>query len=385
MKGKICVFTGSRAEYGLLYPLMRQIKMIKQFRLQVLVSGMHLSSQYGSTYHQIEKDGFRIEEKVEMLLSSDTDVAVTKSVGLGIIGFADALAKLKPELAVILGDRFEAFAFATACYLNGVPVAHLHGGELTEAASDDGLRHAITKLAYYHFTSAEQYRQRVIQLGECPERVFNVGAIGIDNIREMKLMSRQQITSYLGFNSNDHYLLVTFHPVTLSQEEGTLQFRSLITALKKIKDLKVVFTMPNADANNRLISGLVTDFSKSNPDRVVTFTSMGQLRYLSAMKYCSAVVGNSSSGIIEAPALGIPTVNIGERQAGRIFVNSIIQSGYHTEEIKRSILKAINPDFSKKCKKQEIPYGDGTAAKKIIRILTGLKLPGSLKKSFYDL
>lgn len=385
MKGKICVFTGSRAEYGLLYPLMRQIKMIKQFRLQVLVSGMHLSSQYGSTYHQIEKDGFRIEEKVEMLLSSDTDVAVTKSVGLGIIGFADALVKLKPELAVILGDRFEAFAFATACYLNGVPVAHLHGGELTKAASDDGLRHAITKLAYYHFTSAEQYRQRVIQLGECPERVFNVGAIGIDNIREMKLMSRQQITSYLGFNSNDHYLLVTFHPVTLSQEEGALQFRSLITALKKIKDLKVVFTMPNADANNRLISGLVTDFSKSNPDRVVTFTSMGQLRYLSAMKYCSAVVGNSSSGIIEAPALGIPTVNIGERQAGRIFVNSIIQSGYHTEEIKRSILKAINPDFSKKCKKQEIPYGDGTAAKKIIRILTGLKLPGSLKKSFYDL
>lgn len=385
MKKKICIFTGSRAEYGLLLPLIKKIKESKRYQLQLLVSGMHLSAEYGNTYKFIEADGFLIDDKVDMLIAADSDIAIVKSVGLGMIGYADALKKLTPDAAVVLGDRFEAFAFTSAAYLMGFPVLHLHGGESTEAAADDGLRHAITKMSYYHFTSTEIYRQRVIQLGESPNRVFNTGAIGIDNIKKMKLLSRKELARELNFNLLDNYILVTYHPVTLEKGKGKEQIQSLLKALESNGSHKIIFTLPNADADNRSISASIKAFVNKHPGRSACFTSLGQLRYLSAMKYCSLVVGNSSSGIIEAPSFGIPTVNIGDRQKGRVFVKSIIQSGTDSRQIESALTRALSGHFQAACKKIKSPYGDGNTTGRIMKILNRIKLPGSVKKAFYDI
>lgn len=384
MKKKICVFTGTRAEYGLLKPLIEEIKQSEDFKLQLIVSGMHLSPEFGLTYKEIEKDGFNIDEKVEMLLSSDTPTGITKSIGLGLIGYADALKRLNSDLAVVLGDRFEALAFAIACYIARIPIAHLYGGEATEGLIDEGIRHSITKLSYLHFTSTEEYRKVVIQLGEHPDRVFNVGALGIDNIKKMKLLSKEEVEKVLGMNFKKYNFLVTYHPVTLETNTAEFQIRQLIQALDEIEDSLIIFTKSNADTDGRIINKIIDEYVSNNRDKAVVFTSMGQLLYLSTMQYVDAVVGNSSSGIIEAPSFKIATVNIGDRQKGRIKAESVIDCGYDVDSIKSAIKLAISEEFKNKLINVENPYGDGKASQKITQVLREINFD-SLKKSFYKI
>jgi GDP/UDP-N,N'-diacetylbacillosamine 2-epimerase (hydrolysing) len=378
---KICIISGTRAESGLLSPLMHAIKGESHYELQIIVSGMHLSPEFGLTYREIEKEGFTIDEKVETLLSSDTDIGIIKSTGLGMIGFADSINRLKPDLIVLLGDRFETFAAATAAYLAKIPIAHLHGGETTEGATDEGLRHAITKMSYWHFTSTEAYRKRVIQLGESPERVFNVGAIGIDNIANLSLLSKKDLSESLAFDLEKPFLLVTFHPVTLENNSAEQQFMELLKAFEYLSEINVIFTKPNADANGRIIIELINKSVGKNPTRYSSYTSLGQLRYLSLMKYATAVVGNSSSGIIEAPSFGVPTINIGDRQKGRIAANSVI----HVPPIAKKIFDTIVSVQKIKIKNISNPYGIGDTTKRIMKIIGRSLHNIELKKNFHDL
>ena len=381
MKKKICIITGSRAEYGLLLPLLKLIKQDGFFDMQIIATGMHVSEEFGNTYKQIEKDGFIINAKVEMLLSSDTNVAITKSTGIGMIGMADALQQLKPDMVVVIADRFESFAGTTAAYLIGIPAAHIHGGEVTEGAFDEGLRHSMTKMSYWHFTSTEKYRQRVIQLGEQPERVFNVGAIGLDNIRQMQLLSKTELEKQLDFSFASKTAIVTFHPVTLEKESSLQQCKSLMDALAKVKNINYIFTKPNADTNGRIIAEMMDEFVNKYPERAICFTSMGQLRYLSALQYVDMMIGNSSSGIIEMPHFNKPTINIGNRQKGRVMANSIINCNATTGEIVKAIEKAL---VIKKFKAEKL-YGNGTAATKIYAVLKKQSKVQTIQKSFYDL
>ncbi len=323
MRKKVCIFTGSRAEYGLLKPLIDEILNDKSLKLQLLVSGMHLSPEFGLTYKEIEKDGLKIDEKVEIILSADTPSAISKSIGLGLIGYADALNRLKPDLVVILGDRFEALAFAIASYIHRIPIAHLYGGEETLGAIDNSFRHSITKMSNLHFVSTEQYRKRVIQLGEEPRRIFKVGAIGLDNIKKMKLLKKLDLEKQLNFKIESPTLLVTYHPETTeNKSEG--DFKEILKALDDFKNLKVIFTKPNADTYGRIIINMIDDYVKRNKDKAIAFINLGQLKYLSCMNYIDGILGNSSSGIIEAPSFKIGTINIGDRQRGRIKAKSII-------------------------------------------------------------
>ncbi len=388
MKGsrlKICIVTGSRAEYGLLYPLMRLVQKEPSMDLQLLVTGMHLSPEFGLTFRQIEADGFSIQEKVEMLLSGDTDTAIIKATGLGMIGFADAFHRLQPDWVVVLGDRFETFAAATAAHLAKIPIAHLHGGELTEGATDDAMRHAITKMAFLHFTSAEPYRKRVIQLGESPRRVFNVGAIGLDNIKGLKLLSKSELQKELDFTFGNRTALVTYHPITLEKDTATRQVQHLLKALDQFPDMRILFTLPNADAGGRSIIQLIEEYVKKNSARARAFTSLGQLKYLSALQYVSVVVGNSSSGILEVPYFKIPTVNIGDRQTGRLKPPSVIDTGTDVKAITEGIRKAFLPSFVTSSKKKSYVYGKGDTAPKILRIIQRIGKPASVKKTFHDL
>lgn len=382
---KIAVITGSRAEYGLLFPLMKLLRADDFFRLQTIVTGMHLSPEFGLTYKQIEVDGFEIERKIEMLLSGDSDAAITKSIGLGMIGFADAFEQLKPDLIVLLGDRFETFAAATAGYLAKIPIAHLHGGETTEGATDEALRHAITKMSYLHFTSAEEYRKRVIQLGESPERVFNVGAIGLDNIKSLELLSREELSKQLGHDFNEPTVLVTYHPVTLENNTAEAQIAELFAALDEFPDLDIIFTLPNADADGRIIIKRIEEYVQANENRAKSFTSLGQLRYLSALQFVKAAIGNSSSGILEVPSFHIPTINIGDRQTGRIKPESVIDAANDKNSIVEAIKKALSKDFAQICENTVSPYGDGNAANRILQILKRFNNIKSLKKTFHDL
>jgi GDP/UDP-N,N'-diacetylbacillosamine 2-epimerase (hydrolysing) len=383
-KLKICVVTGARSEYGLFYPLLRAIQKDASFELQLLVTGMHLSPEFGLTFRQIETDGFNIQEKVEMLLSGDTDAAITKSTGLGLIGFADAFDRLQPDWVVLLGDRFETFAAATAAHIAKIPIAHLHGGEVTEGATDDAFRHAITKMAYLHFTSAEVYRRRVIQLGEDPDRVLNVGAIGLDNIRTLSLLSKKELESELGINV-DNVILITFHPATLEKNTSESQMNALLQALDHFPDHFALFTLPNADAGGRVIIQLINEYVKRNFKRSKAFTSLGQVRYLSLLKYAKAAVGNSSSGIIEVPFFKIPTVNIGDRQLGRLQATSVINTETDVKSITAGIRKALSPAFIAICRKTSNPYGKGKATPAIIKSIRKAGKLKSTKKTFYDL
>lgn len=386
MKKKICVVTGSRAEYGLLYPLLGRIRASKALRLQLIAAGMHLSPKFGLTYREIEKDGFEIDEKVKMLLPGNTPADISRSVGLGCSGFAGAFARLKPDLVVVLGDRFEIFSAVIAAFIAKIPVAHIHGGELTEGAMDDAFRHSITKMSILHFTAAAEYRKRVIQLGESPERVFNTGALGIDNIRSARLLSKKGLEKELGIKFKRKTALVTFHPATLDGGDAGKQFRELLRALDSFRELGLIFTMPNADPGSRKISGLIDAYVKDNRDRARSFASLGRLRYLSAMKHADVVIGNSSSGIIEAPSFGKPSVNIGSRQRGRIRADSVIDCGPVSSEITRAIRKALSASFAKSCRSVKNPYGDGKTAGRIVNAL--IKNSGklrSLEKRFYDI
>lgn len=382
MKKKVCVFTGSRAEYGLLKPLLKKIKEDSELELLLVVSGMHLSPEFGLTYKEILQDGFEIDEKVEMLLSSDTPTGLAKSIGLGIIGYADTIDRLKPDIAVVLGDRFEALAFAIACYVSKVPLAHLYGGELTEGALDEGFRHAITKLSHLHFTSTDEYRNNVIQLGESPDRVFNVGALGVDNIHSMTFMSKEEVEEAIGKKFRKYNFLITFHPETLENLSPGEQIRNLLEALDSFKDTLLIFTKSNADSGGREINKIIEEFVQKNPDKSVVFTSMGQRLYLSTMKYVDAVVGNSSSGIIEAPSLKVATVNIGDRQKGRVKAKSVIDCDYSVESIREALKLAVSQTFKNRLKDVVNPYGDGKAAEKIIYYLKITNF-NTLKKKFF--
>lgn len=384
---KICFVTGTRADFGLLSSLMHAIKGETQFELQIVATGMHLSPEFGLTYTEIEKEGLNINEKVEMLLSSDTNTGIIKSTGLGMIGFADAINRLSPDLVILLGDRFETFAAATAAYLSKIPIAHLHGGEVTEGATDEALRHSITKMAFWHLTSTENYKRRVIQLGETPDRVFNVGALGIDNIKKADFFTKDELSESLGFNLDETFAIVTYHPVTLENNTAEEQFINLLKAISSFENLNVVFTKPNADANGRVIVNLIDAFVKKNTRKYAGFTSLGSKRYLSLMKLSSLVIGNSSSGIIETPAFGIPTVNIGDRQKGRDRAESVINAQVSTKDIVNAIDKGLSEGFQSKCRTVENVYGMGDSTQKIIDILNEKVFGESvnLKKTFYDL
>lgn len=382
---KICFITGTRAEYGLLMPLMKAVQKDDNFQLQLLVTGMHLSPEFGLTYQQIERDGFAIDEKVEMLLSADSASSIAKSTGLGMIGYTDALVRLQPDWVVVLGDRYEIFAATTTAFVLRIPIIHLAGGEVTEGATDDAMRHAITKMSYLHFTSTDEYKRRVEQLGETPDRVFNVGAIGLDNILQMDLLSREALSESIQFDLSNPYLLVTFHPVTLESQSSETQFQAFLAALDAFPDLKVLITLPNSDADGRVIISMIQDYVKENAHRVAAYTSLGQLRYLSAMKHAVAVVGNSSSGIVETPAFKIPTVNIGDRQRGRARVASIIDCPTDTKAIIEAIAQAISPSFQEHCQSVGNLYGDGHTTERIMTVLQKVSSEAvDLKKVFYD-
>lgn len=382
---KICVFTGTRAEYGILKPLLNKIKKSRDMRLQILVSGMHLSPEFGLTYQEIENDGFAIDEKIEILLSSDSPQGIYKSAGLGIIGFGDALRRLAPDILLLLGDRFEAFSAAAAAMISRIPIAHVHGGETTFGAIDEPMRHAITKMSHLHFTSTEKYRQRVIQLGENPGRVFNVGALGVENIRTISLLDRRDLEKELAFSLNKPFVLVTFHPVTMEKDTAGKQFRELTSAFEKFPKLRIIFTKANADTEGRIINTEIDNYVASHPERSTAFTSMGQIRYLSAMRLCTAVVGNSSSGIIEAPSFGIPTINIGDRQKGRIRATSLIDCDPDQKSIVQALKTGLSASCQEKAKKTINPYAGTDTAKNITKIIKEFDLTDIVKKEFYDL
>lgn len=385
MKRKICVVTGTRAEFGLLKWLMRQVQDHSELQLQVVATGMHLSPEFGSTYQEIEEAGFTIQGRVEMLLSADTNTAITKSMGLGLIGFGDVYERLRPDVVVVLGDRFEILAAASAALIAGIPLAHIHGGETTEGAFDEAIRHSITKMSHLHFVAAEEYLRRVIQLGESPKRVFNVGGMGIDAIKRIDLLSRKDLEHSMDFQFGKKNLLVTFHPVTLEDGNNSFeQMTELLEALSELEDTHLIFTMPNADTGGRALSSMVGDFVNRHPNACV-FQSLGQLRYFSCLAQVDGVVGNSSSGLLEAPAFNIGTINIGDRQKGRLKAKSVIDCNPTKREILEALDRMYCPEFQKQLLAIENPYGNGGASEAITKVLAEYQLENILKKQFYDL
>lgn len=380
---KVCVVTGTRAEYGLLSRLMWLIRADHDLTLQIIATNMHLSPEFGLTYKEIETDGFTIDKKVEMLLSSDTSNAITKSIGLATIGFADAYEDLQPDILLILGDRFEILAAATAALIYKIPVAHLHGGEITEGAYDDAIRHAITKMSHLHFVSTEIYRQRVIQMGEHPSTVFNVGALGCENIKSLKLMSKDELEKSLGFKLDRNTILITYHPVTMECNTSEQQFRELLSAIDLFPELKVIFTMPNSDTDGRIIMKMIKEYVAKNPERTVWFDSLGCYRYLSVLQYIGGVVGNSSSGIIEVPSFHIPTINIGDRQKGRVAAASVLNCKPTRQDIQQRLAVILAPGYLNSLVSVTNPYDMPDTA---INILETLKhQPIVSMKSFYNL
>lgn len=382
---KICVITGTRAEYGLLHGLMEEIKKDEDLVLQIVATGMHLSHEFGLTYKQVEQDGFTINSKVEMLLSSDTPIGITKSVGLGTIGFADVYEQLKPDIVVLLGDRYEILAAAQAAMIAKIPMAHIHGGETTEGAIDEAIRHSITKMSHIHFVAAEPYKKRVIQLGENPARVYNFGALGIDNIINMKLLDKHEFEKSINFCLGDTNFLVTYHPVTLNTQGSIQAIESLLEALDEFPNAKIIFTKSNSDHEGRIMNSIIDEYVQVNPNRASSYTSLGQLRYLSAIRHVDVVIGNSSSGIIEVPIFKKPTVNIGKRQSGRLKAVSVIDCGESKEEIVSAIRVAFTNDFKEKTANSESLYGCGDVALNIKKTLKYISLEKILIKEFYDL
>lgn len=384
LKRKICVVTGTRAEYGLLRLLMQAIKDDPSMDLQIVVTGMHLSPEFGLTWQAIEQDGFSIDHKVDMLLSSDTPVGIGKSMGLGLIGFSDIYQQLQPDLLLILGDRFEILAAASAAMVARIPIAHLHGGEVTEGVIDEAIRHAVTKMSHYHFVANSKYRRRVIQLGEDPSRVFTVGGLGLDNLVSLKLMQREDLEIDLGYRFQSKNLLVTFHPVTLDANKAAHEFNELLDALDALQDTGIIFTLPNADTESRSLIKMTEQFVAGHP-LSRAYPSLGQLRYLSCMNLVDGVVGNSSSGIIEAPSLFKGTVNIGARQDGRQKATSIIDCEATRADISQAIQKLYSASFLEMLPFTKNPYGEPGASMKIATLLPTLPLEGVLKKRFFDI
>lgn len=384
---KICFVTGTRAEYGILSRLMKSMDEDSSVDLQIIATNMHLSPEYGMTVREIEEDGLRVDRKVEMLLSSDTAVGTVKSMGLASIGLADAYAELSPDLIVILGDRYEMLAAASSAMIFGIPVAHLYGGEITEGAYDDAIRHAITKLSFLHFTSTEEYRDNVIQMGESPDRVFWVGALGADNIGNDDIMSLEELEGSLGFKLGKDFLLVTFHPVTKEPGQAEAQTQALLDSLEKVLDThKILFTLPNSDTDGRVIGKMVREWSLAHPDKATAVTSLGRRRYYSALKHCNAVVGNSSSGLCEAPSFRKPTLNIGIRQQGRAQGNTIVNCDPTTGSITEGLRKVLSDDFSAYVSQYGVnPYVKPDTLSAIKSELKGFPIPRHAVKHFYKI
>ncbi|WP_227394280.1 UDP-N-acetylglucosamine 2-epimerase [Jeotgalibacillus aurantiacus] len=379
------ILTATRAEYGLLKPVIQALREVETLDVKVVVTGAHLSPEFGLTYRDIEHDGIEIDEKIEMLISADTPAAISKSMGLAMISFADYFARIQPDLLLVLGDRYETLAVSLVAMNQRIPIAHLYGGETTEGAVDESVRHAITKISYLHLTSTEAYRKRVIQLGEHPDRVHTVGALGIENVLQEPLLTKEELEKSLDFSLEKPYALVTFHPVTLEQYQAEAQIEELLAACASFPDMTFLFTKANADAEGRVINRKIDAYCVQH-EHAVAFTSLGLTRYLSAMKGCQMVIGNSSSGLIEAPSFGVPTINIGDRQKGRMQAESVINCEPKEHAIRDAIRQAQSPAFQEQAKKAVNPYGDGKTSDKIRTILQQV-FDGEmdLKKTFYDL
>ena len=380
---KICVVTGSRAEYGILRSLMAAIKNDPDLTLQVIATNQHLSRLQGETYKEIERDGFTIDYKVYMADDEAPDNAntIAKSIGRGVCGFADAFDALHPDLLLILGDRYEMLALASVALIYKIPIAHLHGGEITEGAFDDAIRHAITKMSHLHFTSTEAYRKRVIQLGENPDRVFNVGALGVENIMNNKFLSKEAIEKALDFKLTDKCFICTYHPVTLSNMSSELQVLNLLKALDDYQDYHIIFTYSNSDTDSQIIIRRIQEYVDRNPERCMFVPSLGQARYFSALKYMTAVIGNSSSGIIEVPSFGIPTLDIGDRQKGRVAADSVIHCGYSIEDIRIGLKQVVAYGH----KQVDNPYYKRGTCSTILKIIKTHPLNNLINKHFYDI
>jgi len=383
---KICVISGTRAEYGLLYWVMKSIEKQPELNLQLIVTGMHLSSEFGLTYKQIEQDGFVIDKKLEILVSSDTSVGISKSMGLGMITFSEAFNELKPDIVLVLGDRFEIFSAVSAAMIARIPIAHCHGGEATEGLIDESIRHSITKMSHIHFCSTNDYKKRIIQLGESPKSVQNVGALGIENINKLTLLSKKDFEDSISFKLDKEFnFLVTFHPVTLENSTASEQVSQVLEALDTMNNCKIIFTKSNSDTDGRIINNTIEQYVLKNPEKSVCFSSLGQLRYLSALQYVDCVIGNSSSGLIEVPSFKKATVNIGDRQRGRIMGESVIQCLPKKNEIIKAIKKAISINFKNGVLLNSTnPYGEGNSSELIVNTLKNIELTNILKKRFHD-
>ena len=383
-KRKVFIVTGSRADYGLLFWLIKQVKIDQDLELQLIVTGMHLSSEFGLTYKEIEKD-FNIDKKIDINLSSDTSVGISRSMSVAQKFIAEAYDELKPDIVVVLGDRYEIFSAAIAAMIARIPLAHIHGGEITEGSWDDYIRHCISKMSHLHFTATEEYKNRVIQLGEHPDRVFNVGGMGIENIKRLKLLGKNELENLINFKFNKKNLLVTFHPATLENISSKDQFQELLYAISELNNTNIIFTKTNSDLNGKVINKMIDKYTSENHKTSIGFISLGQLKYLSTLQYVNAVVGNSSSGLLEAPSFKIGTINIGDRQKGRIKSLSVIDCEPKKNSISRALTELYSTKFLKTLKTSINPYGDGHASKKIIDKIKKANLKTILKKSFYDL
>ena len=383
MKRKICIITGSRAEYGLLYWLIREVNIDKNLELQLIVTGMHLSAEFGLTYKEIEKD-FKIDMKIDMRLSSDTIEGISSSMGIAQKSFSEAYSELKPDIIVVLGDRYEIFSAATAAMISRIPIAHIHGGEATEGSIDEAIRHSITKMSHLHFTATEEYSKRVIQLGENPSKVFTVGGMGVENIKRLTLFTKEEFEKLIDFKLNIKNILVTFHPVTLEKNTSKKQFSEILDSIDDLKNTNIIFTKTNSDTGGKIINSMIDEYTSKNQNKSIAFTSMGQLNFLSALKYMDFIIGNSSSGLLEAPSLKIGTINIGDRQKGRIKAKSIIDCSPNKKNIKYAIKKAYSNEFQSLLKNIKNPYGDGCPSQKIIKILNSISIDDLLKKSFFN-
>ena len=364
--------------------LVKEIETDNELELQIIATGMHLSPEFGLTYKEIEKE-FKIDKKIEMLLSSDTSIGISKSMGLAQISFAEAYEELKPDIVIVLGDRYEIFSAASAAMIGKIPIAHLHGGETTEGAFDESIRHSITKMSHLHFTATDEYKNRVIQLGEHPNRVFNVGGMGIENIKRLKLLTKEEFEKSIDFKLNKKNILVTFHPVTLEKSTAKEQFQELLDAIDELKDTNIIFTKANSDTDGRVINQMIDEYVAKNFHKSIGFSSLGQLRYLSALQFVDAMVGNSSSGLTEAPSFKIGTINIGDRQKGRIKADSVIDFESNKNSIKKSFKKLYSKEFQELLRGVKNPYGEGCASTKIIEVIKKVHLENILKKSFYNL
>ena len=387
---RVCIVTATRAEYGLLKPIILKLQAQNNLEVRVVATGMHLSPEFGMTCQEIEQDGIRLDRKIEILLSADTSSAISKSMGLAMISFADYFSERKPDLLIVLGDRYEILAVATTAMNARIPIAHLYGGDITEGAVDDVVRHAITKMSYFHFTATREHRRRVIQMGESPERVFWVGAMSVENACNVKKLSMHDLQEQIAFYWNrdlEKMAVVTFHPVTLEDDTAREQFQNILNALDYFEDLKVIFTKANADAGGRVINHIIDDYVNEHPQKSKAYTSLGQLRYLSAVSLADVVIGNSSSGLSEVPTFHVPTVNIGDRQRGRVCGKTVISCGVAEKEITDAIQKALSQTFRNEICNEKNPYEKKGTSDAIVKILTENlnKNNIDLKKHFYDL